>query len=54
MEVEFTPRFHKIGSSRLDLMIIEETLKIRNIKNTSKNLSEFKNIISKSSKEVKK
>ena len=41
MEVEFTPRFHKIGSSRLDLMIIEETSKKR--KNTSKNVSKFKN-----------
>ena len=43
MEVEFTPRFHKIGSSRLDLMIIEETSKRK--KNTSKNVSRFKNII---------
>ena len=51
MEIEFTPRFHKIGSSRLDLMIIEETSKIR--KNTSKNLSKYKNIIkSKSCKKV--
>ena len=52
MEVEFTPRFHKIGSSRLDLMIVEEISKKR--KNTSKNVSKFKNILkSKSCKKVK-
>ena len=52
MEVEFTPRFHKIGSSRLDLMIIEETSKKR--KNTSKNVSRFNNMIkSKSCTKVK-
>ena len=53
MDVEFTPRFHKIGSSRLDLMIIEETSKIRNMRNTNKNLSKYKSIKSKSCKKVK-
>ena len=51
MEMEFTPRFNKIGETEMNLYIEEKTKKERH---TSKNLSNIKKLKHKCNKKVKK